>query len=276
MYGLFAPKGLRAEVTDGIDVERGVTLGGQRVTIGSSADDTLRLGAGDVVPGHLTLERRADGSGWDYFSSDRGLTQVDRGNPRTGPVRPGMWIRIGRETEIRLLRTSLPAAPVGTAGDEVPTTVPMPVALGILGAIALAVLGFVSVQNSAGDASLRLMTTPWVTGSRDVAKGLEACLAEEARPSRGVVATDPASAFWQIMEFRGTDPARARNAETELVDEINAILIEAHLLSSENKLLDASSTLRRIKYVLPVGEATCPILAALEFDLALLELRGSG
>ncbi|CAN0606640.1 unnamed protein product, partial [Ectocarpus sp. 12 AP-2014] len=48
-----APKGLRAEVTEGIDLENAVMLIGQRVTVGSGPGDTLRLGAADIVPGHL-------------------------------------------------------------------------------------------------------------------------------------------------------------------------------------------------------------------------------
>ena len=70
MMRFLAPKGFRAEVTEGIDLEHGIMLTGQRVTVGSGPGDTLRLGASDVVPGHLTFEKRADGKGWEYFTSD--------------------------------------------------------------------------------------------------------------------------------------------------------------------------------------------------------------
>ncbi len=275
MLSFLAPKGLRAEVTEGIDLEQGVSLTGQRITIGSGPQDTLRLGAADIVPAHLTFERRADGKGWDYFTSDRGMTQVDRGNARTGPVRPGMWLRLGRETRIDMARVALPAAPAGeTNADATPATVPVPVAVGILGVLAAAgaflVFGF--GQQSTG---VSLQTTRWVTGAEELAPALEGCLEETTLPRRAVAASDPASPFFRVMAYRQTDPARANAAEAELTEKIREILASAHFLSRENKPLEASGTLRRLEYVLPVGVANCPILTASRFDLALLEVRGS-
>lgn len=275
MLSFLAPKGLRAEVTEGIDLEQGVMLSGQRITIGSGPHDTLRLGAADVVPAHLTFERRADGKGWDYFTSDRGVTQVDRGNPRTGTARAGMWLRLGRETRIDLARAALPAGASGEAsGDATPATVPVPVALGVLGAMAavgaLLVMGFGESPGGTG-----LKTTRWVTGAEDLAPALEGCLEETVMPQRAVASNDPASPFFRVMEYRQTDPARATLAEAELTEKIREILASAHFLSRENKPLEASGTLRRLEYVLPVGVANCPILTASRFDLALLEVRGS-
>ncbi len=275
MMSFLGPKGLRAEVTEGIDLEQGVTLAGPRITIGSGPNDTLRLGAADIVPGHLTFERRSDGSGWDYFSSDRGITQTDKGNPRTGPVRPGMWIRLGRETRIDLVRAALPATPAGETSDEVPTTVPMPVALGLLGALGVAALVFIANSSDTGGSGIRLQTTDWVTGTESLTPAIETCLQTTDTPGRAVAATDPANTFWQAVSFRQTDPARAARAQTDLTDEISKILASAHLLSRENRDLEASATLRRLEYVLPVDAADCPILTASQFDLAVLELLGS-
>lgn len=275
MLDFLSPKGLRAEVTEGIDLEQGVTLTGQRITIGSGPHDTLRLGAADVVPGHLTFERRADGKGWDYFTSDRGVTQVDRGNPRTGIVRAGMWLRLGRETKIDMQRAALPAAADGDVSDATPATVPMPAALGIMGLMAVVAVFLVVGAGGGGSRTISLKTTRWVTGADDLAPALERCLEETTLPGRAVAASDPASPFFRVMEYRQTDPARASAAEAELAGKIREILANAHFLSRGNKPLEASGTLRRLEYVLPVGVANCPILTASRFDLALLEVRGS-
>ncbi len=220
MLSFLAPKGLRAEVTEGIDLEQGVTLTGQRVTVGSGPHDTLRLGAADIVPGHLTFERRADGKGWDYFTSDRGVTHVDRGNPRTGHVRTGMWLRLGRETKIDMTSAVLPAQPKGEVSDATPTTVPLPMALGVMGAMAAVALFFV-VGTGGGSSRVSLKTTPWVTGAADLAPALEGCLKISSIPGRAVAANDPASPFFRVMEYRLSDPARAQIAETELADRIS-------------------------------------------------------
>ncbi len=277
MLNILAPKGLRAEVTEGIDLEQSVLLTGARVTIGSGPDDDLRLGAADVVQGHLTLERRADGTGWDYFASDRGVTTVEGGNPRTGQVRPGMTIGLGRETQISLLRTTLPPTESRTQDDSVPTTVPLPTALALLGG--LAVVAFVALTALGGGSGqgsgLSLRTTALVTAPRAVEEALETCLETDRSPRRAVAADDPAYAFWQTIAHRETDPTRANLASGELAAEIRELLTDAHLLAREGRPLEASATLRRLEYVLPLGASPCPILTASRFDLALLELRGS-
>ncbi|MGB3314752.1 MAG: hypothetical protein WBB85_10095, partial [Albidovulum sp.] len=136
--GLFTPKVLRAEVTGGIDLESGVLLTGDRITIGTGPGDDLRLGAQNVVAGHLTLQRAKTGGQWEYFSSDRGHTAVSKGNPRTGPVRPGLTFVLGGETRIEILSVPAPAdmekADAGGSG----TTVPLTVALPLMGAMLVA------------------------------------------------------------------------------------------------------------------------------------------
>ena len=273
MLSFLQAKGFRAEVTEGIDLENAVLLTGQRVTVGSAPTDTLRLGAADIVPGHLTFERRSDGKGWDYFTSDRGVTLVDKGNPRTGQVRAGMWIRLGRETRIDLGRAVLPAeAQNDTAGDA-PATIPMPVALGVLAVIAVAGLVFSGGLQRGGGIPLR--TTGWVTGATELSPAVETCLAQASALLHAVPPSDPANHFWQASTLRRTDPSAAASAERELTTRIREILASAHLLYSENKPLEASQTLRRLEYVLPVTDTDCPILQASRFDLALLEVRGT-
>ena len=273
MLDFFSARGLRAEVTEGIDLEQGVTLTGARITIGSGPRETLRLGATDVAPAHLTFERRADGKGWDYFTTDQGFTEVDHGNPRTGKVRAGMWFRLGHETRIDLVRADVPAT-TEPGSDDTPNTVPLPVALGILGALA-AVAVFVSVGIGGNSSGPSMQTTGYVTGADDLATALESCLQETVRAQRAVASNDPASPYFRIMEYRGSEPARATSAQADLTEKVRGLLADAHFLLRENKLLEASGTLRRLEYVLPVSVANCPILAASNFDAALLEVRGS-
>lgn len=275
MFGFLAPKGLRAEVTGGIDLERGITLTGARVSVGSGPDDDLRLGAVDVVAGHLTFECRSDGTGWDYFASDRGVTQVEGGNARTGPLRAGMILRLGRETQIEIARVPMPAAAPGDSDDSVPTVVPLPAALGILAGLVLVAFVAMTVLSGEARAPLSLQTTAFVTAPRAVETALETCLSGHRAPSFWVTADDPAHAFWQVMAHREADAARANAAMGDLASDIRVLLTDAHLLAREGRPLEASATLRRLEYVLPLGEARCPILAASRFDLALLELRGT-
>jgi len=277
MITFLSPKGLRAEVTEGIDLEYGVTLAGNRVSIGTGPGDDLRLGAGDVVPGHLTFERRDDG-GWDYFTSDLGVTEIDRGNPRTGKVRAGMWFRLGAETRIDLQRCA--AAPVpqseaaGTEGEG-PKTVPLALALPLMAAMAGGALFFMVAAGGGERVQSGLRSAAFVTGSADLEPAIEACLSTPHAPGRAVAATDPASPYWRVMAFRDTDPAAARLAQADLVGAVRELLADAFLLARENRYLDASRTLRRMENVLPVGPVSCPILTATRFDLALLEISAS-
>jgi len=275
MMTFLASKGLRAEVTEGIDLEYGVTLSGDRISIGTGPGDDLRLGAGDVVPGHLTFERRTDG-GWDYFTSDLGLTEVDRGNPRTGKARAGMWFRLGGETRIDLARcAAAPVAPAESGAEEGPKTVPLAIALPLMAAMAGGAIFFMLAAGSGERGPSGLRTAPFVTGAADLEPALETCLATSRTPGRAVAASDPASPYWRVMAFRDTDPAAARLARADLDTAVREILADAFLLARENRYLDASSALRRMENVLPVGTARCPILTASRFDLALLEVSAS-
>lgn len=273
MMTFLSRKGLRAEVTEGVDLEHGLALSGDRVSIGSGPTDDLRLGARDVVPGHLTFERRPDG-GWDYFTSDLGTTSVDRGNPRTGKVRAGMWFRLGAETRLDLVRSA--AAPVAASetapeGDQ-PTTVPLAVALPLMAAMAGVALYFMLGSGEDVSASAGLRTAPVVTGAVSLEPTLEPCLATPRAPGRAVAANDPASPFWRVMAFAETDPAAARVARAELDEAILDLLADAYLLAREKRYLDASRVLRRMENVLPVGTARCPILEASRTDVAILEV----
>ena len=266
---LFGPKGLRAEVTEGIDLEQGITLTGDRITIGTGPADDLRLGARDIVPAHLTLQKRLDGKGWEYFTSDRGATLLDKGNPRTGPVRPGMWFRLGAETRIDLQRVPAAVEEASESGEK--TTVPMPIAIGIMGVICLVALagvaGFGSSKQSGG-----LRTAGWYAGTMEMEPALAVCLAQEIPVPITLAATDPDAAFWTAK--LATDPAGDTATEThrQLTRAIRDNLAEAHLLFQEDKYLEASRALRRLEYVLPLGRAECPILEASRVDVALLEL----
>lgn len=276
MLSFLGPKGFRAEVTEGIDLETSVMLTGTRVTIGSGPGDTLQLGAADIVPGHVTFEKRSDGRGWDYFTSDRGFSQIDKGNPRTGPVRAGMWLRLGQETRLDISAAAAPAEASTETGKEAePTTVPMPVAVGLLGAIGVVALMVTGALGGGEGPRYALQTTPWVTGGADLNAALSTCLEQTVPLDRAVSTRDPAHAFWRVMALRSSDISQVSEAEGALAAEIREILTSAHLLSRENNDLGASEILRRIQYVLPVPPKNCPILSATEYDLALLEVRGN-
>ena len=276
MMAFLGPKGFSIEVTEGIDLERTLLLSGQRVTVGAGPGDDLRLGARDVVSGHITFERRKDGKGWEFFTSDRGVTAVDRGNPRTGAVRPGMWFRLGHETRIDIRRAAVPdEIEIGTSGGDQPKTVPLGVALPAMGLMALAAVGFVVFAGAGQTDTGGMRTTGWVDRSAAIEPAVERCLASAGARGRTISPDDPSSAFWRTVSLRQSDPAAARRAEADLIREVRAILTEAHFLARENMASDASEALRRMEYVLPVGLTDCPILSASRFDLALLELRGN-
>ena len=277
MMTFLSPKGLRAEVTEGIDLEYGVTLAGDRVSIGTGPGDDLRLGAGDVVPGHLTFERRTDG-GWDYFTSDLGLTEIDRGNPRTGKVRAGMWFRLGAETRIDLQRCAavlMPGSEAAGTAEEGPKTVPLAVALPLMAAMTGGVLFFMVAAGGGERGPSGLRTAAFLTGSAELGAAIETCLSTPRAPGRAVAATDPASPYWRVMAFRDTDAAAERVARADLETAVREILADAFLLARENRPLDASRTLRRMENVLPVGPVNCPILTTSRFDLARLEISAS-
>lgn len=269
---LFSPKVLCAEVTGGIDLESRVLLTGDRVTVGSAPGDGLRLGARNVVGGHLTFQRQKGAQAWEYFSSDRGHTAVDRGNPRTGPVRPGMFFILGGETRIDIVKTGAPADLA--TGDKAGTgkTVPLAVALPAMG---LMVAGFAlymaSLAGGGSDDRSALRTTPWFNGSAALDPAIEACLAaglgpEARRFASRTKAAEPDALFRAALAGDGA-------AGADLVAKVRGLIADSHLLAHENRFLEASRALRRLEYVLPVGNGDCPILSAARLDLAILELR---
>lgn len=260
---MFGPKGFAAEVTEGIDLESRVTLAGDRITIGSGSDDDLRLGAADIMREHLVFLRNDKGR-WEYFTSPSGATSVDKGNPRTGLVRAGMWFRIGQETKVTLMKADAPAGQAKDSSGQVPLTIAIPAMLGMTALALLFVMG-------SGEAPTNntLQTTPWFSGA-DMTPALDACLAHELTPPAAATTSAIDGPFWAYMADKSST-----DAKTTLHQSLQNIIAETHILARENKPLEASQALRRIEYVLPLGRHACPILDAARVDLALLELRGT-
>lgn len=263
---LFGPKGFAAEVTEGIDLESQITLTGGRITIGNGPQDDLRLGADDIVPEHLTFQQRDDGK-WEYFTTGRGETQIDKGNPRTGLLRAGMWFRIGHETKIVLKRADVPIEDGKAGSSQVPLTIAIPA---LLAMAALALL-FVLNNREADGPSNGLQTAAWFTGTADLTPALDACLTHALTPPAYATASAIDGPFWLVM----AGAEGAQSARGDLQKAVQNIISETHILSGENRHLEASQVLRRIEYVLPLGTHSCPILSAARIDLALLEMRGT-
>lgn len=274
-------KALRVEVTQGVDLESGVFLTGDRITVGTAPADDLRLGSGDVVGEHLTFIRQPGAKGWEYFTSDRGRTTVDRGNPRTGTLRPGMWFRLGNDTRVDILRVAAPENLDASEAAEDKKEIPLAIALPIMGAMLVGVVLFMSslgTDKNSGGAALR--TAGWFVGSTPMEPALETCLATGVEQSlttgKTLVARDaPDALFRDYVLSEPIDAARAGEIRDQLAIQIKKTIAEAHLLAHENRYLDASETLRRLENVLPVGTGNCPILSAARVDLATLELRGT-
>lgn len=270
----FKTKLLRAEVTGGIDLEAQVLLTGDRITIGSGANDDLALGARNVVDGHLTLIRVEGTKEWEYFSSDRGQTHVEKGNPRTGRVRAGLCFILGGETRIEILKTIPPEGFAEKTEGSEKTTVPLAVALPLMGLMLLGVAFVTTGLGRGSDTSGQLATAAYFTGAEDLTEPLESCitsgLSVEARALAGADPNAPDRLFRAIQSA----PELSGELRADLKREIRQIIAETHFLLSENKSLEASQALRRLENVMPVGNGNCPILRAARFDLAILELQG--
>lgn len=273
-------KALRVEVTEGVDLESGVFLTGEQITVGTAPGDDLRLGAGDVVGEHLTFIRQPGGKGWEYFTSDRGRTTVDRGNPRTGKLRPGMWFSLGNDTRVDILRVPAPENLEESGDAEDKKEIPLAIALPIMGAMLVGVVLFMSSLGSdKGSSGASLRTAGWFVGAVPMKPALDACLTTGVEQSHAIGAvrvalTAPDANFRDYVLTEPDDPTRAAEVSAKLEIQIKKIIAEAHLLAHENRYSDASDTLRRLENVLPVGTGKCPILSAARTDLATLELRG--
>lgn len=270
---LFAPKLLRAEVTGGIDLEAKVLMINDRITIGSDPSDDLVLGARGIIGAHLTLQRQENGKVWEYFSSDRGLTAVDKGNPRTGTVRPGMWFNLGGETRIDILKTTPPPGMKIEAPKEGKAQVPLGVALPLMGLMLVGVMAVTTGLQSSSTEGGGLATQGWFSGSEPLEPYVQRCvdagLGAEASALTGSDPNAPDQLFRTILDNTGD-----RTAEFEkLVKVIRSTIADTHLLASENRYLEASQTIRRLENVMPVGLGDCPILSAVRSDLTILEMK---
>ncbi len=277
--GFLTAKMLRAEVTGGIDLESGILLTGERITIGTGPGDDLRLGAQNVVAGHLTLQRARGGGQWEYFTSDRGHTAVSKGNPRTGPVRPGLSFVLGGETRIDILSVPAPADMQKADATGTGTAVPLTVALPLMGAMLVAFALYIGTLSGGTVGSGGLRTTPWFEGTSGVEAALGTCLASGLSPEAqalGSAATkgQPDALFRAYLAAENAAPGRRSELKADLASQVLGLIADAHLLLRENKALEASRSLRRLEYVLPVGNGDCPILSAARLDLAILELWG--
>lgn len=265
---LFARKVFKAEVIRGVDLEAKTLLLGDRVTVGSGPSDTLRLEAPGIVPGHVTFQRSEDGKGWGYFTTDRSSTGVDRGNPRTGRVRAGMWFDLGFETRLALSKVPAPADLQDSAASGEKTEIPLGVALPVLGLMAVGAAAVVTMAGGSDPAAATLRTTAWFNGAADLAPAVEACLAAGLSPEAATIAGTDALATDALYRAALTDPGAA----DALRREVRAVIAEAHLLAGENRADDAARAIRRMENVLPVGNGDCPILQAARTDLAVLTM----
>lgn len=261
---MFGPKGYAAEVTSGIDLESRIPLTGDRITVGSGSDDDLQLGAVDIVREHLVFQRN-DKGGWEYFTTPSGVTAVDKGNPRTGPIRAGMWFRIGQETTVTLKKADVPAGEAKGNDGKVPLTLAIPMMIVMTAAALFFVMSAGGPTNESG-----LQTAGWYIGTSDIAPALDSCLAHDLTPPAYATASAIDGPFWAYMADKTATDTRSALQQT-----VQNIIAETHILASENRHLAASQALRRIEYVLPLDRLACPILDAARIDLALLELRGT-
>jgi hypothetical protein len=269
---LFGKKGLRIEVVDGIDIESGVTLSGDKVTIGTGESDTLRLGEADVVPAQVTLQRK--GSDWDYFVSDRGRTVISRGHPRAGRLAAGQEFRLGGSARLVVKRTD--AAPPAAAGAPEKTTIPLVIVLPVLALIVLGVFAAMSALRREETAGPLLATSRWFTRAEPLDAALDACLAVAGTQDGVPVArTAPDWAFRSWAAAPDKTAPEAQAARADLLAFVEDAIARAHFLHDAGENAEASELYRRIEYAIPLGTRSCPILAATRRDLAVLELMGN-
>ncbi len=265
---LFGGKGFKIEVVDGIDIESAITLNGEKMTVGTGAGDTLRLGEADVVPAQLTFQMR--GGAWEYFVADRGRTVVKGGHPRAGKVAVGQEYALGGSARLKVIRTEAPEPitppnPDGTPAAPVKKTIPLAVALPVLGLFVLGALAVAQLVQPAREVQ-QLATTRWFVQAEPLADALASCLAGAADlPDQAVARSAPDWAFRAAL--RG-DPA----ADGALQATVTEMIAEAHFLHDGGDSGAAADLYRRMENVIPVGNRECPILAATRRDLAVMEM----
>lgn len=268
-------KGIKAEVVEGVDLEEAVFLTGERVSVGSGPDDTLRLGGARIVPGHVVFARAENGRGWEYFTSGAGEVEISSGNPRTGPARPGLTFRLGADTVLKLTREALPAELLETGGEE-KKEIPLVIALPIMAALAIGFGVYVNALTSGGSTGATgLRTAPWLIDLPAYGRALDVCLqAAGADTAQRVPAGAPDAAF------RAYSAAAAEAREGDLPDlrlalgrQVRSLIVDAHLLAGEGHFAEAAETLRRVPPMLPTGNETCPINTAARADFSVFQRR---
>ncbi len=268
-------KGIKAEVVEGVDLEEAVFLTGERVSVGSGPDDTLRLGGARIVPGHVVFARAENGRGWEYFTSGAGEVEISSGNPRTGPARPGLTFRLGADTVLKLTRQALPAELLETGGEE-KKEIPLVIALPIMAAVAIGFGVYVNALTSGGSTGATgLRTAPWLTDLPAYGRALDVCLqAAGADTAQRVPVGAPDAAF------RAYSAAAAEAREGDLPDlrlalgrQVRSLIVDAHLLAGEGHFAEAAETLRRVPPMLPTGNETCPINTAARADFSVFQRR---
>jgi hypothetical protein len=264
---LFGGKGFRIEVVDGIDIESAITLSGDKVTVGTGAQDSLRLGEADVLPAQLTFQKR--GQTWDYFVSDRGRTEVSKGHLRTGALAVGQEFRLGSNARLVVKRTDAPVE-TATAGKR---TIPIAIALPLLALVVLGVFVVSTALRSTDSGGGALATTRWFTDAEPLDAALDTCLAAVTETDATPVArTAPDWAFRAWASAADKAGPEATAARADLLGQIDEAITRAHFLWDGGAPAEASDLYRRIENVIPLGNRPCPILAATRRDLAVLEM----
>lgn len=270
---LFGKKTFRIEVVDGIDIESALTLTGDRMSVGTGPGDDLRLGEADVVAAQVVFQRKA--GDWEYAVSDRGTTIVSGGHPRTGKLRAAQELRLGGVARLVVRRVAAPVeAPAGgTAGQGATPSVPLGIALPVLGLIVVGAFLVAGQLQRDGQSAPLLASTRWFAQDEPLEPAVDRCLAaSEGLEDIPVGRNAPDWAFREWL--RAADPAApaARAARAALIDETRDSITRAHFLHLDGRNAEASAIFRRLEYVIPMGSRECPILAAARRDLAILQM----
>jgi hypothetical protein len=272
---MFGKKVFQVEVIDGVDLEEKTYLTGDRVSVGSGGDDDLRLGGGRIVPGHVVFARSENGKGWEYFTSGAGEIEISKGNPRTGPVRAGLTMRLGPDTRIKITREPLPPELADEGGDE-PKEIPLAVALPVMAVFAVGFAFYVQMLTSDGPQDTSgLQTAAWLTDMQGFGRNLDVCLAAAGPETNVLVPADAPDA-----NFRAYSLATVEGTEEEvgalrltLGRAVRRQIVDAHLLVDQNRFGDAADELRDVLAMLPTGNAACPINSAVRSDFSVLQRR---